>query len=156
MTDEAAASAVGHAEHAPCVFAKALLAAEASCECSRRSTVGERLAIECRSPPARANCATLLALLQERGRFALKLQSPGRPMTHMQALRLQCGGLAALRQLWRTSEPGSGGSPSSDVHQCVLAARQAHGSLSDLPWTEIIRHLTAWQPPRRRRPGVQA
>lgn len=124
-----------------CVFAKALLAKGASCNLSRRASIGEREVVECDSPVAHMNCETLAALLHERARFALRLPPPGRPVMHVHALRLQCGGLAALRAVL---DRGDG-----DVHALVAAAHERHGSLADLPWDALVPVLAAWQPPRR-------
>lgn len=126
-----------------CVFAKALLARSAACSQSRRVCLAERELLECGSPVARLNCETLAALLHERARFALRLPAPGRPLMHVHALRLQCGGLAALRG-WLGEEGG-------DVHAMVAQAQARCGSLTELPWAELVPALAAWQPPRRRR-----
>lgn len=126
----------------PCVFAKALLARAATCEQSCRTSVGEREVLECTSPTARINCATLSALLHERARFALRLPAPGRPLMHVHALRLQCGGLKAIEG-WLDA-------PSPDVHTMVREAQARHGSLADLPWDLLVPALAAWQPRTRR------
>jgi len=126
-----------------CVFAKALLARTADCELATRRSLGERELLECPSPVARTNCGTLAALMHERARFALRLPPPGRPLIHMLALRLQCGGLAALQQVL--------GSDGRDVHRMVALAHDRHGSLTDLPWAALVTALAAWQPPRRGR-----
>lgn len=123
-----------------CVFAKALLARAASCELASRVCLAEQELLECGSPVARINCATLAALLRERSRFALRLPAPGRPLMHVQGLRLQCGGLSALQPL--LDGP-------SDVHRLVLRAQELHGSLADLPWSELVPAIAAWQPRRR-------
>jgi len=131
-----------------CVFAKALLARTAVCERAERRAVAERVLVECASPVARTNCGTLAALMHERARFALRLPPAGRPLIHMQALRLQCGGLVALQQVLGNNEP--------DVHRMVGAAQERHGSLTELPWDTLVAALAAWQPPRRgrSRPGA--
>jgi hypothetical protein len=126
-----------------CVFAKALLARVAQCELVHRRALAERELLECTSPVARTNCGTLAALLHERARFALKLPSAGRPLLHVQALRLQCGGLAALRGVLAAREP--------DVHRMVQLAHDRHTSLTELPWEPLVHALAAWQPPRRGR-----
>src|SRR5689334_18372974 len=100
----------------PCVFSKALLARAASCELSKRTCLAERELLECTSPVARLNCETLAALLHERARFALRLSPPGRPLMHVHALRLQCGGIAALAGVL---EAGS-----KDVHSLVRTAQE--------------------------------
>lgn len=126
-----------------CVFAKALLAHSAVCDRAQRRSLGEREIVECGSMPARINCATLAALMHERARFALRLPGPGQPMFHAQALRLQCGGLQALRQAL--------GVERADVHAMVGAAQERYGGLMQLPWEAIVRDIAAWQPQRRRR-----
>ena len=125
-----------------CVFAKALLARAASCELAARRSIGEREIVECSRVVARTNCGTLAALMHERARFALRLPSPGRPMIHAQALRLQCGGLLGLQRAL--------GSETPDVHTMVGAAHERYGSLMQLPWDAIVRDIAGWQPHRRR------
>lgn len=124
-----------------CVFSKALVARAARCELSQRTCAGDDEGLACTSPTARVNCATLAALLHERARCALRLPPPGRPLMHVHALRLQCGGLAALREV----VPASG----ADVHRLVTQARERHGTLADLPWEPLVSALARWQPHRR-------
>lgn len=121
-----------------------MLARAASCERAERRAEGEQLHVVCTSPVAHTNCDTLAALLHERSRFALRLPAPGRPLMHAQALRLQCGGLAALQQVL-------GDAGERDAHRAVVQAQQRYGSLTDLPWAELVGALAAWQPPRRHR-----
>jgi hypothetical protein len=125
-----------------CVFGKALLAHSAACECAARQAQGEWVAVDCTSPVARTNCTTLAALLHERARFALRLPAPDSPLLHAQALRLQCGGLAALQRAL--------GDAGGAVHRTVMLAQQRHGSLTELPWNSLVADLVAWQPPPRR------
>jgi hypothetical protein len=106
--------------------------------------VGERTVLDCASPVALTNCGTLAALMRERARFALRLPPATRPLLHVQALRLQCGGLAALQQVLDAAE--------RDVHRLVGLAQQRHGILADLPWAALVPKLAAWQPRRRAAP----
>jgi hypothetical protein len=137
------AGSCGEDDARSCIFAKALLARAATCTLSQRLPSGERELLECASPVARINCGTLAALLHERARFALRLPPASRPLMHVQALRLQCGGLTALAQQFDAAAP--------DVHAMVGAALDRHGSLTELPWDVMVAELAAWQP-RRRRP----
>ena len=125
------------------MFDKALHGRAAACALVRRRALAEREWLACTSPTARLNCATLLALLRERSTFALRL--PRGPVVHAQALRLQCGGLGALRELLAPSD--------DDVHGLVGLARERYGSLLDLPWDAVVPGIVAWQPRRRHRPG---
>jgi hypothetical protein len=134
----------GRAAAGECAFAKALLAGGAACALAQRHDLGERTGIRCASPVALTNCSTLAALLRERARFALRLPAQDRPMTHLQTLRLQCGGVAAIRQAL--------GAPAADVHDLVALGQARHGSLTELPWEPIVRALAAWQPRRRSLP----
>ena len=127
-----------------CVFDKALLVRAASCAQVQRRALAEREWLACASPTGRLNCGTLHALLRERSTFALRL--PRGPIVHAQALRLQCGGLQALRQVVDA--------PDDDVHALVGLAQRRYGSLLDLPWTEVVPGVVAWQPRRRHRPGA--
>lgn len=128
-----------------CAFDRALLSHSAACSLSCRQTSAEREWLACASPVALTNCTTLLALMRERATFALKL--PRGPLRHAQALRLQCGGVQALRGALEVQEARE-----ADVHALVLQAQQRFGSLTDLPWPRIVSDLAAWQPRRRNRP----
>jgi hypothetical protein len=127
-----------------CIFAKALQARAAVCELSERRWIGEREVIECPSPVARTNCGTLAALMHERARFALRLPRPGELLMHTQAMRLQCGGIAGLQQALQV--------PVADVHRLVGAAQERHGSLTALPWDDMVAAMRDWAPRRRHRP----
>jgi hypothetical protein len=122
----------------PCVFEKAMLARCATCELAVRHALAEREAIGCASPTARINCATVAALLRERAAFALKL-APDAALPHAIAMKLQCGGLKGI--------VAAGGD--ADVHRALVAAQARHGSLSDLPWAEVVAAVVAWQSRRR-------
>lgn len=126
-----------------CVFATALLARAAVCECSVRRSAGERTLVDCNSALAHGQCSTLAALLHERARFALRLPGRGRPMVHALALRLQCGGLLGIQRSLAAARP--------DVRCMVVAAHERDGSLTELPWEAIVQSIRAWQPHRARR-----
>ena len=126
-----------------CVFARVLLAHAAVCELAERRSAGEHDVLECPSPVARTNCATLAELLHERARFALRLPRPGAPLLHALALRLHCGGIAGLQLALGAERP--------DVHRMVGAAHERPGSLTALPWDAIVATVVRWEPRRRRR-----
>lgn len=86
-------------------------------------------------------------MLRERSRFALKLPSPQQRLTHAQALRLQCGGAAALAQAGASM---GGEASKTDIHALVMHLHDAHGSFAELPWATLVPQLVAWAPRRRR------
>lgn len=141
MEDAPPVSCCAGTSASACVFAKALLSRAASCELAARRTRGEQEVLECTSPVARINCRTLAALIHERSRFALRLPGPGRPLIHQQAMRLQCGGLTAMREVLGVTE--------RDVHRLVATAHERHTSLMQLPWEPLVAAIAAWTPRKR-------
>lgn len=124
----------------PCVFHAALLARQAECELVQRRSLAERETMACPNAPAHLNCETLERLFLERATFPLKLH-PGAPLTHATVMRLYCGGLQGLQEALGADKP--------DVHRLVVQAQAAHGSLTELPWPDIVARIVAWQPRRR-------
>ena len=145
MDEAAYRAARGAAVPSPCVFAKALAAGGADCPAAIRRALAERESIGCTSPPANANCTTLAALLRERAAFALRLRTDV-PLPHAAAMKLQCGGLAALAACVDT--------PETDVRHLVAVALARNGSPVGLPWPDIVAGVAKWQGRRRYRgPG---
>ncbi len=73
--------------------------------------------------------------------FGLRLPAAGRPLMHQQAMRLQCGGLAALRETLGVAD--------RDVHRLVASAHERHASFMDLPWQPLVAAIAAWTPRKR-------
>lgn len=126
-----------------CVFARALLGRHADCALADRHALAEREAVGCRSPVARANCATLLGMVRERSAFALRQGHGTGPLPHALAMRLQCGGILGLAQAVDAAD-------AHDVHALVAAAHARYGDLAGLPWADVVAAVTAWRgrPPR--------
>lgn len=127
-----------------CVFSKAILAGCASCSTSERHALAEREAVGCASPVAHVNCTTLAAMLRERAAFALGL-APAAPLAHAAAMKLQCGGIAGLREAAAGEE--------ADVRRLVAGEMARRGGLAELPWTAIVASVARWQGRRPRREG---
>lgn len=129
-------------EEGLCPFGRAVMAGEAGCALARRRPRGELEAVICASPVAHLNCGTLLQLLRERSRFALRLPGPDALIPHVQSMRLQCGGALALAHELGHDRP-------KDLHEIVAEAKQRWGDLGSIPFEAIVRSLVAWQPKRR-------
>ncbi len=127
-----------------CAFAKAILSGCAACATSARHALAERETVGCGSPVAHANCTTLEAMLRERAAFALKLAA-GAPLPHAAAMKLQCGGLAGLRE--------SAGGEEGDVRRLVAGEIARRGSLAELPWPSIVASVAHWRGRRQRGGG---
>ncbi|MBK6675351.1 MAG: hypothetical protein IPG52_00170 [Rhodocyclaceae bacterium] len=145
MDEAAYRSARGGVNRLPCVFARALLARCAVCQLASHHALAERESIACTSPVARAECGQLAGLLREKSAFALRLANTRRILPHAMVMKIQCGGLAGLRDVLDAE------APAPDVHRLVLLARARHGDLAALPFSAIVKGVAAFQP-RKRRP----
>lgn len=145
MDENAFRNIRGMVSKRPCVFEKALLARHCRCSAAERHAIAERDAISCVSGSAHDGCARLHGLLRENALFALKLAAADERVPHAKEMKLQCGGLTGLqRALTREGEI-------ADVRDLVEAARHLYGGLDALPFSEIMRAVTAYQPRRRAR-----
>jgi hypothetical protein len=129
----------------PCVFEKALLCQAAICEAARKLSLAEREMVACGEPLARAACNQLLALLRRNSAFALKLKDAQRILPHAMLMKIQCGGLAGLKDLLDAE------APAPDILKLVRQAQAEFGSLDELPFSRIVQGVARWQI-RRRRP----
>ncbi len=122
-----------------CAFAKAVLARQGRCPLVVMALEGEAERPRCSSAVGRANCATLLALLRERGAFALRL-APGAPLTHATELRLQCGGLRGV-----AAALGGPDEPPADIHALVARAQATFGGLAEIPFAAVVPAMRRWE-----------
>jgi hypothetical protein len=140
MVDESAFRQVLHsADPQACPFGKAILARCCACSLSRRQAIAEREVVSCTRAAVREQCCELYELLRRNSWFALKPVHAGEPLTHANNMKVQCGGLRGLQQaLDATGEVG-------DVAALVEAARQKFGGLEELPYSQIIQSVAAFQ-----------
>ena len=132
----------------PCVFEKAVLSNRCACECSQRILIAEREAGSCSSLQAQQDCQVLVEALRVNARFALKLTHIVGPLPHGKEIKVQVGGLLGLQAC---VEPGK-----EDVHQVtnvrdlVRTAKERYGSLEQLPFNDIVKHVLNYQHRKRR------
>lgn len=130
----------------PCVFEKALLCQAAVCEAARRLSLAEREVVACSKPLIRAACGNLLQLLRANASFALKVRDARRILPHAMMMKIQCGGLAGLKELLDEE------AYAPDVLRLIRLAQAEFGALEDLPFSRIVQGIARWQM-RRRRPS---
>ena len=137
---------------ARCPFEKVILGAYAGCEKAQRFAIAERLGVECASDIALNNCLMLLNLMRERSRFALKVIDSSEPMPFGKEMKVMAGGLAGLGAVLHGAAEKLPGQPEiRDIHGLVQEAQAAFGSLTALPYPEIMQSVAAFQ--LRRRPS---
>lgn len=128
-----------------CVFERAILTHQCDCSQAERFCIAEREGVACRSNEGHLHCATLVEALRERARFALReAPAEGRDaLPHGKAMRVQVGGLRGLKALLghETGAPGT----VDDVFSLVARAIDRYGSLTALPWSEIMPHIAAYR-----------
>ncbi len=138
---------------ARCPFEKVILGAYAGCEKAQRFAIAERLGVVCTSDIALNNCLTLLKLMRERSRFALKVTDTSEPMPFGKEMKIMAGGLAGLETVVHGHMEKSPGQPEiKDIHGLVQEAQTVFGSLTALPYPEIMKSVAAFQLRRRHVP----
>lgn len=140
-----------------CAFEKSILTNQCNCSQSERFCIAEREGVHCRSDAGQAQCLELLEILRREARFALRNdpEQDRRSLPHGKAIRIQVGGLRGLRAVLQSTDQPNPDEPISDIHATVNAARQQFGALGQLPFSQIMRHITAYRGrtrSRRRKP----
>ena len=134
-------------DNACCPFEKAILGTQCACEMASRFSVAEQMGVECRSDIARNNCATLLAFMRERARFALKVTDTSAGLPFGKEMKVMLGGLIGLQRQMATGEVAA--VRVQNIHALVQQAQAAYGSLDALPYQEIVKSIAAFQGKRR-------
>ncbi len=133
-------------DHARCPFEKVILGAHAGCTMAQRFAVAERMGVECTSDLALNNCLTLIKLLRENSRFALKVTDTSAPMAFGKEMKVMAGGLIGLdAALHGTVEKQPGQPEIKDIHGLLREAQENFGSLTALPYPAIMQSVTAFQ-----------
>ncbi len=128
-----------------CPFEKAILSTQFVCDKAVHRYVGERTGVACESASARQDCVTLLRLLREGSRFALRVTDTARALPFGMEMKIVFGGLAALQALLRRTE----GSMADTIYGMVQEAKQYYGSLEQIPCQEMVRYIAVSRPGRR-------
>ena len=129
-----------------CPFEKAILRRCCGCENAEKHNIAERETASCKSAVARENCRTLRELLHQNALFALKLTHMG-ALPYAKDIKIQCGGMLGVQRLFAPEAEAT--SPVSNIHGLVLAAQETFGSLQDLPYSEIVKSIAAYEARRK-------
>ncbi|MEW6330133.1 MAG: hypothetical protein AB1560_01600 [Pseudomonadota bacterium] len=133
-------------DHGRCPFEKAILSAQCACELATRFSVAEQMGVNCRSGIARNNCTTLLALMRERARFALRVTDTSESLPFGKEMKVMIGGLLGLQGLLAPEADAAG---VGNIHALVRQAQEQFGALQALPYQEIVKSINAYQARRR-------
>jgi hypothetical protein len=128
-----------------CVFERAMLRRCVDCQQGIRRNIAEREAVGCRDQAAHDLCEGFKSRLKQAAMFVLRVTHPDDPLPFTKELKLQCGGLAGLKQC--VSEPTAG---VEDVAALLATALARHGELDALPYAEILPAVRAFEARQRR------
>ena len=129
-----------------CPFEKAVLSAQCACELATRFSIAQQMGVNCRSGIARNNCTTLLALMRERARFALKMTDTSDRLPFGKEMKVMIGGLIGMQRLIQTEQDAT---RVNNIHALVQQAQEKYTSLEALPYQEIVKFITTFQNKRR-------
>ena len=132
-----------------CAFEKSVLTNECRCSRAERFCIAEREGVHCRSEQSQARCIRWLDLLRAQARFALHTEEERRLLPHGKAIRLQVGGMRGLVRVLQPTDPVP---PTiADIEGTLALAQDRFGALEELPFSEIMREVAAYQVRKRSR-----
>ena len=81
-------------------------------------------------------CYDLVDIFKEKSRFVLGLSQHDEELTHMQLMKIRCGGLIGMQKLLQHNI-----SEVPDVLDIMQQAKLAFGSLEEFPFSDIVREI---------------
>lgn len=128
-----------------CPFDKAILSRCADCALVRKFNIAEREAVACGRESASQTCRLLHDLMRQNALFALKLSQLPAALPHAKEIRIQCGGLLGLARL---VDPDM--ARNDNIHALVAALQVQYENFAGLPWSAVIKEISAFEGRRRR------
>lgn len=147
LNEDAYRSAREDTNRHACSFEKALLRRCCGCENAEKHNIADRETVSCKTAVARENCHTLHELLHQSALFTLKLTHIQEPLPYAKEMKIQCGGMLGLQRIFAPDPDAP--STVSNIHGLVLAAQDKFGSLQDLPYSEIVKSIAAFEARRK-------
>jgi len=155
-----------------CVFEKAINSRICNCSRAIRFNLADREGVSCQDDMAQKNCVNLLSLLRDNGRFLLQQTTIEGQLPHNAEIKIQNGGIQGLLSVVSTrattmpskhavsskhpKDTSSNTSPNEhDIAGLVTAAVQQYQSLEQLPYSNIMQAVSAFQTRRKRRKKTQ-
>jgi len=82
------------------------------------------------------DCYDLVDVFKEKSRFVLGISQHEKEFTHMQLMKIRCGGLIGMQKILqhRINE-------APDVLEIMQKAKQNYGSLEGFPFSDIVREI---------------
>lgn len=132
-----------------CVFEKGILTTQAGCRLCQKMLIAEREAANCTDTQAQQTCKQYLEVLKEQARFPLRLRDTSLMLGHAKAIKLQIGSLRGLYQALNPDQPIP--VPIPEIAGLINEAIERYGALENLPFSEIVPCISAYEGRKRRR-----
>lgn len=132
-----------------CAYEKSILTNECQCAEAERFCIAEREGVHCASDEAQQQCLEVLELLREAARFALRSSTEEGVLPHGKAMKIQVGGLRGIRALLEPETPVT--EQIADVHALLCRAARSYDGLGNLPFSQIMQQVAAYQVKKRSR-----
>jgi hypothetical protein len=124
-----------------CCFADALDARVAGCSKALKSARQYRRIVYCSSEEAHGRCAAWLDHVRRHSQFTLGTRRTPSALPRRVAVKLQGGGLLAIRDLL----DGAAGDRIRDVSGLLRRALTRYGSLDEVPMETIVRRIHGFE-----------
>ncbi len=118
-----------------CPFSKPIIGNWCQCQ---HANLDERCAgkMTClRAHDYLAGCYALVDIFREKSRFVLGLSHADSELTHMQLMKIRCGGLQGMQRILMDKSEAIG---VPDVLQLIQLAEQRYGEVDAFPFSEIV------------------
>ena len=83
-----------------------------------------------------SGCYDLVDILKEQSRFILGISQPDQDLTHMQLMKIRCGGLLGMQRVLSDHEKEM-----PDVLSVMNLAEQKYGDVMLFPFNDIVRDI---------------
>lgn len=132
-----------------CPFSKPIIGGW--CQC-KLANLEERCAgkMICRqSDQYLGGCLQLVNIFKEKSRFVLGISQQQNELTHMQLMKIRCGGLQGMHRVLTENKPQSQ-QQLPDVLETIELARKRYGQVVDFPFSEIIKDIQGFSHRRKK------
>ncbi len=133
-----------------CIFERAVLTNQCTCIKADRFCIAEREGVACTSSEGNQRCNSLITLLREQARFALRSSTSNEDaLPYGKAMRVQVGGLRGLQAV--LDGVSSASNPAPEVFSLVALALERFGNLAEIPFSTIMPHISSYRGKTRSR-----
>jgi hypothetical protein len=134
----------------PCAFSATLMGGNFGCRYATPVVRRNGPDVACSSAEARARCRDLFQRMKEAALPAFGVEDDLLTMPHSVLVKVQFGGLAALRGL--VSEEGQSAARVEDIAALVEQARHSYGELDRIPYGDLVEGMLSHKLRRRGSP----